>query len=227
MKNSKILKVGLALIVIAFVYSCSSGSKSSIDDNSTDDGGDIVTVISVAPLALVGSWQSPCTAVGPDSFIYGVVVEDGKVTRTTKSFFAVTACEGPGFAQTEVFTNSVQYGDEYILAIGGHDVYNIDGTSGTLTLTPENGDRVTYLNDNEICGHTDWTLGITKDLTNNCSGIGAEVVTVAESIADWYQIAGVVSTKLHIGDTDTDPDYDGTTAAKRPVALEISGKDKL
>ena len=209
MKSSKILSLGLSLCLASVMFTGCSEDEAAGDP---------------APAALAGTWTTGCIDMGnTESVKYTAVVSDGQVAITANNYWSDSTCTTLG--QTKLSTFSVAYGEATTLSGVAGDVYNMDGTNGTFSITPETAASVTEFNDDNgtgICGFTDWAAGVAKTLTvANCTN-DFHKIEIALETADFYDIASIQSdSKLYLGDTDGA--YPGTTAALRPVALDTQG----
>lgn len=93
----------------------------------------------------------------------------------------------------------------------------IDMTQQSCTYTIYHPDFVTYANNSALYQNTDWEAGQTRnvagrtDLDGMTEGINGEV---------WYNVIKNTGVTLYLGNDTINPEYDGSTAEKRPQILD-------
>ena len=98
----------------------------------------------------------------------------------------------------------------------GNSSYPFDVTDGLdAVMIPLTAAAVENLNTG-VCGVTDWALNVEQNLTG-CADMGSP-----QPWDDFYTLILVndAKTDMYFGDTDTNATLDGSTAEKRPVAID-------
>ena len=183
------------------IVGCGSGGGGSSSDTTPSN------MTAIAPSDIKGSWKlESCTEDDGDGVKIDVLIEDGKESDIWYYFDSDTSCSNALSYTLEINTTNL-YGPKINLT-DANDAYNIDLTNHVLSMTPKNDSFATDLNNAVVCGFTDWSKDITKNVTT-CFNQGAD-----------YDVYGVISGKLYWGNQDGA--LDGSTSENRPNALETS-----
>ncbi len=164
---------------------------------------------------LLGTWNSMCVVNNKSN---------GSSMQTYK-FLGNTNTRGSFLSEQKYFSDpncknlANTKNDEGFYIIGLSDApskpKNIDFQITRQTITPNSDDFVRTLNSKAYCGNT-WVKNKVADITekNNCGDPAL--------ITGKFNVYLVNGTFLSFGDTNDDPNKDGSSSAKRPSAPSLN-----
>lgn len=176
----------------------------------------------------IGEWKADCEIFEDEfgnpieSMREGFIIEDGRVTLNREIYTQDGTCAN--MSEHFVVTYNVSAVDAGL--IDGIAAYNIDGTYGRLSVTPLDAPKVTELNTIALCGHTNWTIGVTKNLSESCSGtidINGKTANWADLTSqmsgDFFDIIGISDSRLYIGERSET--HTGEAVDQRPIVFDL------
>ncbi|HLD99484.1 MAG TPA: hypothetical protein VJB59_04455 [Bdellovibrionota bacterium] len=167
---------------------------------------------------LVGNWSTGCI-VGESSTSYKIVQTFTGTTLTgTTYYYSGTTCAVPIYESQS--TGTLVKG---ALSSNVSGAVNYDFTWTSVTITSKLDAYTTQLNNmvngggagvTGYCAYTDWATNVAKDVSaRNCAGVTMRTVGNTH-----YDIVKITGSTLQFGAVNAT--YDGTTADKRPIALD-------
>ena len=217
----KLFQVIAILIFSMFYFGC--GEEDEKDTAATATAATETAAVSFAN-SLAGSWSSGCVTEETEEGVEGamdVYVFDSGTITATKSIAGDENCEN--FMLQFVAAHTYSIGDEVATVVGAK---NFDLTIVKYEMTPLTEDAVGFLNQGTLCESSDWAVDVTKDVTGKtCNFDGEEGKAFPTSagvvMRDIIKLADDGSS-FQIGDQGEDEELDGSTEAKRPVALDTN-----
>lgn len=161
-----------------------------------------------APGPFEGTWVTACKPEQGQFSQSSVTASDNNLKQAGYSYFDA-ACTQKGI---EVVINSTaQYGSSSLVVPGANE---IDTIISTITLTAHDPRYIPYFNQTQLCGYSDWALGMTKDVTGKTCG----QTKLPASGSAYYDIWALQSGKLIAGKPSKQ--YPGTTKELRIRELD-------
>lgn len=147
----KPLKI-LALLTLPLSFGCGQQTTTSTE-----------TVNTLANLA--GTWKTGCQ--GPVSSVYAIdqVVVSGSEMTQTLSGYSNSSCTTLSTTTVGIFTVSV--GDTGGASFEMANSTKLRATLVSIKATPNTASAATAWNTATYCGFTNWSNGVTKDITGN------------------------------------------------------------
>jgi hypothetical protein len=180
------------------VVSCSDDKKS--DNNNSTGSPTIEGVFAV--------YETGCIADGEKSSKEYLNFADKSFINVIENFSDL-GCKTA--ETTSIFEVSTQQGLKELLSKSG--TQNIDAKLEKLSLTPKIPTLVSILNQEKVCGFSDWAINTSKDISGLTCGEGQEKNPAKGSMI--YTIVKVEGNNLSLGDSDQESLKDGTTPEKR------------
>lgn len=201
----QIASFGLRRILVAGLVIGAFGCGKEDDDKVTTE--------------LEGTWNRACQA--------GTGDDEGTSEKETVSFTGMSSeltvtSYSDADCTTEsmriVLSNSFTIGDEVAEPAGARAV---DLKTSGLSFTLLTDAMVEAMNAANYCGG-----GFVKGTAKTITADTCDDASIKAAFNDSFDLYKLTDGKLYLGDKEVDTNYDGTTAAKRPRALESAGFTK-
>ncbi len=171
-------------------------------------------------LALDGAWARPWIDDLPGYF-----------HRFTHSFDAqnydvisTTVIERPSrgnYIFDAVTTLSYRLGS-LLRTEGGIKIYEFDTITVRQSMRPRTYSTAGMFWQKRECDYSDWQVDVAVDVSNrNCASLVPVAGVAWQAGVKTFQIIGIGTDKVYLGDLDIDPSKDGQTAARRPDKLVL------
>lgn len=174
-----------------------------------------------APTVLEGAWNDPCYAdQNGDSHLQTTTYSGNSAKIIENVYFENLDCSGTlGMENTSNFSFSI--GSETTSTNAG-EASQVDVTIQNIFIKVVDSNAIANFNSNMICGFADWAVNVSK----NANGLQCNpndqtdfIPALGDKIYDIFLISNN-GNSLNFGDSDSDPNYDGSTALKRPINLD-------